>query len=137
MTSNLTQEEVNQINADIRKNQEAVIQKQEATTIKDAKDEARKELLAEQKLQSLEQQNVNMAEMLKKQTEANALQMKTLQDTMDKKIESLVSSRQVVSNNDPFVEDSTPKTPNVNLSDVQADDIEKQSARAFFEATSK
>jgi TolA-binding protein len=135
-TKSITKEDVEQIEKDIQDAKSSLVSKEVDMKLEEMKTKAKEEALAEiemqNKLREQEEQNRKLQEQLEAKEKEAAEKLNSLQQ----KVDEMVGSKAAFQPVDPFKNEphqSTEGVPDVKrMSDEQVDDIEMESARAFF-----
>ena len=135
--SKLSEEEIKQMEADIAKARADLVSPDTEQKIKQAKEEAKaeaeKEFLVNQKIKELEEEKTKLLEAQKSKEEETAKQLEGFKE----KIDSLTSSQQPIRGDDPFKKqkNNDGDNPEGNVdkwTDDKVNDFERQSGSAFF-----
>ena len=130
--STLTKEDIDAINKDIEDAKSSLISKETDMKIeemkKQAKEEAMKELEVQRKLEEQERMNKELQEKLNEKEKEASERLSRLQA----KVDELASTKQAMKPADPFQVQEAGKINIKSLSEDDINDIETNSARAFF-----
>lgn len=131
----LNEEDIKKINDDIKKTQEELVSEQTKKVIETEKQKAREEVLkdveAKKLVEEKEVENVALKKQLEEQEKKSAQQL----DSIQKKVDDMVSSQSTSAGGNPFEGDNndTDSSKMVdNWSKEKVDGVEEASARAFF-----